>query len=263
MNNYVRCRRGMHLERKDQGAGPPGWTTKSWLSSLALLDTLSEVLLAESDHTSDEVSSIKNLSDEMIATAVDAAAVRMKAELKDAVAALRKTKEVNAHVLNEKFAADKDTFTFRYGGMEEYHGGLEGMIGNPDPRVAEAVEWEHMKSSESTKVFECWWKGETSALAEYDYVANQPATEEDTKNGRREMGRDSWTLKTFMQENSAMVIAAGLQEVEVVVLRLYTGQRTSRALPCPFVLLIAAPSFCRANVHLVQQSAALPPRRIR
>jgi hypothetical protein len=159
----------------------------------------------------------------MIDNAVAAAAVQMKAELKDAVATLQKTKEVDAHLLNEKFAADKDTFTFRYGGMEEYHGGLEGMIGNPDPRVAEAVTWEHTKSNESTKSFTCWWKGETSALVEYDYVANLPATEEDTNNGRREKGRDSWTLSRFMEENHELITTAALQKVEVIVLRLYTG----------------------------------------
>ena len=32
--------------------------------------------------------------------------------------------------------------------MEDYHAGLEGMIGNPDPRVAETVEWEHTQSIE-------------------------------------------------------------------------------------------------------------------
>ena len=196
--NFVLSRRGVHLERTQDGLGAPGWTAKTWLSSLTLLDILSKALLGESGHISDEVNSIKGLSDEMIAAAVDEAAAQMKTELQSAVAILRKIKEVDAQVLNEKFAADNDTFTFRYGGMEQYHGGLEGMIGNPDPRLAKAVEWEHTKSNESGKMFKCWWKGETSALVEYEYVANLPAKEEDTKNGRREKGRDSWMLKHFM-----------------------------------------------------------------
>ena len=85
-------------------------------------------------------------------------------------AMLRQTNDVDARLLNEKFAADEKTFTFRYGGMEDYHSGLEGMIGNPDPRVAEAVEWEHTQSMESSKEFSCWWKGNTTAKTEYNYV---------------------------------------------------------------------------------------------
>jgi hypothetical protein len=111
MINFVHSRRGVHLERK-RDAGAPGWTANSWLSSLTLLDILGEALLVESDHTfSDEVDCVKGLSDAMIDNAVAAAAVQMKAELKDAVATLQKNKEVDAHLLNEKFAADKDTFT--------------------------------------------------------------------------------------------------------------------------------------------------------
>ena len=73
--------------------------------------------------------------------------LKLKTELKQAVAQLRQTAEVDASKLNEKFATDGNSFTFTYGGMELYHGGLEGMIGNPDPRVAEQMEWEHRRSA--------------------------------------------------------------------------------------------------------------------
>ena len=222
--------RGVHLDQKTDDGGAPGWTATSWLSSLPLLDILGRELLVVSaldTRTSEEADCIKALSTEAIDAAVDAAASRIKGKLREAVAMLRQTTDVDARLLNEKFATDGNTFTFRYGGMEDYHGGLEGMIGNPDPRVAETVEWEHTQSTESSKEFSCWWKGTTTAKTEYDYVVSLAAKEEDTKNGRREEGRDGWTLEHYMQENKELISTAKLQKVEVVVLRLYSGQRSN------------------------------------
>jgi hypothetical protein len=209
------------------GGGAPGWTARSWLSSLPLLDILGRELLAVSGidaRTFEEADCIKALSTEAIEAAVDATVSKIKGELREAVAMLRQTNDVDARLLNEKFAADEKTFTFRYGGMEDYHAGLEGMIGNPDPRVAEAVEWEHTQSTESSKEFSCWWKGNTTAKTEYNYVVSLAAKEEDTTNGRREEGRDGWTLERFMCENDELISTAKLQKVEVTLLRLYTGQ---------------------------------------
>jgi hypothetical protein len=149
------------------------------------VDILSNALLDQSvmDEDADEVICMKGLSDQAIEAAVDAAAVTLKTELKRATAALRKAKDIDARQLNQKFAADGSSFTFQYGSMMEYHAGLEGLIGNPDPRVGEMMEWEHANSPYSAKAFVCWWCGETTAAAEYKYVATQPANEENTKNG--------------------------------------------------------------------------------
>ena len=216
-----------YMSIEPAGGGAPGWTARSWLSSLPLLDIIGQELLIVSGldtRTSEEADCIKALSTEAIEAAVDAAASKIKGKLREAVAMLRQTNDVDARLLNEKFAADEKTFTFRYGGMEDYHSGLEGMIGNPDPRVAEAVEWEHTQSMESSKEFSCWWKGNTTAKTEYNYVVSLAAKEEDTTNGRREEGRDGWTLERFMCENDELISTAKLQKVEVTLLRLYTGQ---------------------------------------
>ena len=69
---------------------------------------------------------------------------------------------VDARKMNNKFATDGNSFTYEYGDMEVYHGGLEGLIGNPDPRVADQLCWEHTESPYSNKEFWCWWKGNTS-----------------------------------------------------------------------------------------------------
>jgi hypothetical protein len=218
------------LRSKTQKAKPaeqPGWTIASWLTSLHLLDIISDALLnkseADADADADEVTCMKGLSDQAIEAAVDAAAVALKTKLKDAAAALRKTKAVDARQLNQKFAADGSSFTFQYGSMKEYHAGLEGLIGNPDPRVGEMMAWEHANSPYSTKAFVCWWCGETTAAAEYKYIATQPANEEDTKNGCRERGRDGWTLQHFIDQCNERFPTAKLTKEEVIALRLYTG----------------------------------------
>jgi hypothetical protein len=105
---------------------------------------LSEILLDAAVAVDDEneVDRIKKLTDDSIDKLVDLAVKKFKAELKQGVAALRNVEDVDAGRLNEKFAADGGTFTFRYAGMDDYHNGLEGMIGNPDPRLWEQMKWE-------------------------------------------------------------------------------------------------------------------------
>jgi hypothetical protein len=178
---------------------------------------------SDGDEYADDVSCMKGLSDQAIEAAVDAAAVTLKTKLKHAAAALRKTKDVDARQLNQKFAADGSSFTFQYGSMKEYHAGLEGLIGNPDPRVGEMMAWEHASSPYSAKGFVCWWCGETTAAAEYKYVATQHAHEENTKNGCRERGRDGWTLQRFIDQCNELFPTAKLTKEEVIALRLYTG----------------------------------------
>jgi hypothetical protein len=143
---------------------------------------------------------------------------------------LKAQRQGDARALHTKFSTSGDCMTFVFGGMEEYHNGLEGMIGNPDPRVHETVEWEHMQSDCSNKAFACWWLGKgrqsnkTTAREEYDYVAHQRAKEGHTQNGKRESGRNNWALQDFIRNNQEYVNKAGLKKVEVLVLRLYTGR---------------------------------------
>jgi Leucine-rich repeat (LRR) protein len=211
----------------------PTWTAASWLSSLSLISILSDSLLASSKSgtQSSEIDRIKALSDNELDSAVDSAAAYFKATLRQELAQLKTVKEVNANKVNDKFLANGNCFTFAFGGMKEFHEGLEGKIGNPDPRIKETIEWEHMMSDYAVKPFWCWWRGNTTAREEYDYVVNQSAKETDTKgmagtditNGVRDKGRDSWDLQKFWDENIVMIEQAGLLLEEVIVLRLYTG----------------------------------------
>jgi hypothetical protein len=138
-------------------------------------------------------------------------------------------REVDAVMLNTKFAAMKGAFEFQFGGMDDYHGGLEGLIGTPHPDLETIMRYEHCDSTYAKEEFECSYTGEeggaslTTACAQYTYVAYEPAKKKRTANGVREQGRDGWKLKDYMRENSAFVKKAKITKVEVLALRLYTG----------------------------------------
>jgi len=121
----------VHLEQKEDLNAQPTWTTASWLSSLSIISILGDSLLAKSKKGAQwsEVERIKALTDAELDAAVNVAADQFKDTLRQELTQLKAVAEVDANKLNEKFAADGSCFTFQFGGMEEFHEGLEGKIG--------------------------------------------------------------------------------------------------------------------------------------
>jgi hypothetical protein len=128
---FARTSHGVHLEQKEDLNAQPTWTAASWLSSISIISILGDSLLAKSKKGVQwsEVERIKALTDAELNVAVDAAADQFKDALRQELAQLKAVAEVDANKLNEKFAADGSCFTFQFGGMEEFHEGLEGKIG--------------------------------------------------------------------------------------------------------------------------------------
>jgi hypothetical protein len=128
---FARTPHGVHLEQKEDLNAQPTWTAASWLSSLSIVSILGDSLLAKSNKGAQwsEVERIKALTDAELNTAINAAADQFKDTLRQELAQLKAVAEVDANKLNEKFAADGSCFTFQFGGMEEFHEGLEGKIG--------------------------------------------------------------------------------------------------------------------------------------
>ena len=55
--------------------------------------------------------------------------------------------------------------------MDEYHAGLEGLIGLPNPDILGTMQFEHTQSWYATANFDCWYiSGGTTAKHEYEYV---------------------------------------------------------------------------------------------
>ena len=111
---------------------------------------------------------VKGLAEDDIDAALDAALPLLKQRLKERVRKLREAPAVDGAALNERFAADSDGFTFEFGGMDKYHAGLEGHIGNPNPNVREAMEEEHCRSPYAESDFVRPNKKTSSAKKEWD-----------------------------------------------------------------------------------------------
>jgi hypothetical protein len=78
--------------------------------------------------------------------------------------------------LHNKFTADGTCFTFRYGDLSTYFGGLEAKIGAPTPRIHEAMVREHTSEADSQHEFVTGnYDVRTTPKIEWCFVAS-PAT---------------------------------------------------------------------------------------
>lgn len=66
---------------------------------------------------------------------------------------LSECKEVSGEVLNTKFAAEGGNFELAYGPLHAFTGGLDSLVGMPDPRVFEEMEKEHCRSVDSNETW--------------------------------------------------------------------------------------------------------------
>jgi hypothetical protein len=161
-------------------------------------------LLDSVENGSSEADKIRQLTEDQIrAVLEDPETVQeLSREIIVGIEELKQQDEVDANKMNAKFVAEGNGFTYVYGGMDVYHGGLEGYIGNPDPDIMRAMEYEHTNSPYADHRFKCWGvfgsDHKTTANTEWAYIRHQNAKQE----GSREKGRDGWSLNDFMTNNS-------------------------------------------------------------
>jgi hypothetical protein len=182
--------------------GALSWTAKSWLaSSTAAFEILGLHLQNEARASGSQADKVKSLTQEDFRRAIRKSTEALAEEFTKAVAILNEQTVVDASELNTKFEASNENFTFVYAGMDAYHAGLEGLIGNPDPNIMEAMLQEHVHSAYSALGFKCWgvFKDErkTTARAQWEYVVDQVAKED----GKRERGRGGWSLAECMKRS--------------------------------------------------------------
>jgi hypothetical protein len=127
--------------------------------------------------------------------------------------------------LHKKFKTDTANLRFNYGGMGDFYGGLEQLVGPPEPAVLNAMVNEHCHSMRSEEQFsvlvnkkEMW----TTPMQEWKYVMHPDSKYKTTGIADVERdGRPDNTLAFFMR--STKVRRAKLNLEEVIALRLYTG----------------------------------------
>ena len=185
----------------DDCGQPPSWTFLSWLSSLTVLQPLAVELLKQKPSNQTEAEYAKQLNSQHVQAAFDRAAPAMRSGLCESHHKLRSQVDLDAVALNDKFSAAKDSFTFTYGGMDLYHGGLEALVGLPNPDIETAMLWEHTESWYAKEKFDCWYvSGGTSAKAEYECLLGK-VTAHECENGLRHAGHDGLTTGDIMTRN--------------------------------------------------------------
>jgi hypothetical protein len=107
----------------------PTWTASMWMiASTAVVIRLCERLLVKIPTGKSEADKIRQLTkDQIQAVLEDPETVQeLVRALMAGIEELNMQDEVDANKLNDKFVADGSGFTFVYGDMVDYHGGLEG-----------------------------------------------------------------------------------------------------------------------------------------
>jgi hypothetical protein len=149
----------------------------------------------------------------------------------------------DSKAMHAKFAAAGETFTFTYGDVDMFFGGLEELLGSPSPEVMPTMTLEHA----STEPFKAWNSDVerlTTPKAEWAYVTEGTAGTADS--AEKEAGgprrpshisdgsgeRKGWKLEDFAKQ--PQIKKAGLLLAEVAGLRSYTCAAAIRIGPvCP------------------------------
>ena len=140
--------------------------------------------------------------------------------------------------LHAKFMQDHDAFTLDFGGLATYYGGLDGLIGAPQPNLRDAMNREHTKAADSQALFEAANYGtQTTPEIEYHFVLCPERGLGVLKLGNwpgetrliASLRRAPRTLSSFKLELSKAnarlkkLECAPVSEDEVLAARLYTG----------------------------------------
>jgi hypothetical protein len=94
----------------------PAWGTASWLTSLTLLQIISDELLKEKHQNQTEAAFIKGMTKEDLLRSFEQTIPLLKNALTEGLDKLQGQADVDATLLNDKFSASKGSFTFTYGG---------------------------------------------------------------------------------------------------------------------------------------------------
>ncbi len=132
------------------------------------------------------------------------------------------TTSTSGKELHSRFAAAEGSFTYTYGGVEQFFAGLEGLIGLPHADFLLGMSLEHA----SDEPFEAWnseIKRVTTPRSEWIYVVEKPVGDASVPDRAADTkGRPGdWRLRDFAALPPAR--AAKLLLAEVAGVRLYTG----------------------------------------
>jgi hypothetical protein len=207
-----------------------------WAHTLALEGLLAKHLPL--GKFSDPLSGIKTMGEEALSMALQRFIAEVPAvvcagleKLKDR-AASQFDSEVQEHI-NSKFTLD-GAFVGKFATLDDFHKGPEELIGTPNPKIMQGMQAEHCLRGNSQKEFTTGnYNVITTPATEWEFVVEPkegvayPHTPKDKtlwpieKKWKGDNGREFENLEVLMAKKQ--VTLAGLLEMEVIALRLYTG----------------------------------------
>jgi hypothetical protein len=164
---------------------------------------------------------IQRECEEKVASAAREALVRKQARVREQAEKMRVRKEKGLDdegMANGKYAIlGEGVRIANFGIIEDFHTGIEGEIGLPNPNLMEGMRAEHCRRQDSKDEFKPGNYDTTTTPAQEWLVVTD---EEEAK--RVSVGlRKVRTLKELMEDEA--VQRAGLRDVELLALLLYTG----------------------------------------
>lgn len=224
----------------DQTPGSSGGTeTGAWLTQLHLYQSFIPIIdeyeyLPEADDdlsSQDKLAHVRGLQEEQVRQIVADASEKIVEKLLAGVKALRdvfdeRRASSKAMQGNGKFSGDAGggQITMVYGKLDEFHDGLESIIGLPNPRVFEGMRIDHCERADSEDDFTAWNYGiTTKPMIEWEYVVNPDPNKEyfGEATAENSHGRTRQTVAELMAKDK--IIQARLSKEELIGLRLYTG----------------------------------------
>ena len=175
------------------------WTTKGWLDSLDVTDALTAALLAPLGSDAGD-SGLQLQYVRALASAGDVAGREcihsllrdgpllglLADQIWDGAKELAGAKAAHAAELHEKFCAEGGTFTMSFSGLSTFFGGLEALIGAPNPNLVDAMTKEHRAAADSSQEFVTPnYSMTTSSETEWLFVT-------DPQDGLAQLGKSAW-----------------------------------------------------------------------
>ena len=155
-------------------AAEQSWSEHAWVSSLSLHEDVVKVLLGLVPDDEENLFEFfkERLRPDALMKAMERAGLGgHSARIWAGVTQLRKQVAATAHELNLKFATDGSTFEMAFGGIDQFYGGLDSLIGPPLPfegSLLRQMQREHCEESDSLEPFSTS-NGVENATSEYEY----------------------------------------------------------------------------------------------
>ena len=173
------AQRGLAALAPPSGEQRDVWTAANWATSVGTGAIVAEALLMNIGDRSDPrvellfMRTLATSSRDTIAELLRAGNVveLLAAALWPAMQGLLAQQAASASELHDKFVLDGNTSTLQFGGLDRFYGGLELLVGSPNPQVYKSMSRDHCEMPDSNAPFDMPnGKAWTTASIEWRFV---------------------------------------------------------------------------------------------